>query len=258
MKRILHKLSLLTVAIFLFTSSYAQNPAVIAIESQLTDIEGVFVPDTKVGISLLILNSSGESCYENDKTIETDDLGNLKMFIEDVPVLFADGTGSDPAVIQLTLTSPGNDSWLEEDIFEVKYLMTIEGSEANPEYTITRMEGQKLNYEYKSDIWKFQDIYPFAYIKSTFLVSFNKEIADAKSLLMVAHEFFEESAENYMEGDHMDAEEETAPSRGLKGGFAVGGLNQKEKAAAPTRGLKGSYAVGGLNQKEKDKKEEED
>ena len=229
MKSILHKLSLLTLAIFLFTYSYAQNPTVIAIEAQLTDLEGVFVPNAKVDISLLILNSSGESCYEKDKSIATDDIGNLKLFIEDITELFAKGTGSDPAVIQLTLTSPGDDPWLVEDEFEVKYLMTIEGDEANPEYSITRMEGQKLNYEYKSDIWKFQDIYPFAYIKSTFLVSFNKEIADAKSLLMVAHEFFGESGENYMDDLGKEAVEEAAPSRGLKGGFAVGGLNQKDK-----------------------------
>lgn len=227
MKNVFHKLSLLALAMFIFTISHAQNPAVIAIESQLTDIEGEILPCAEMNISLHVLNSSGKLSYEVDKAIKTDDLGNLKLCIEDVPTLFVEGTSSDPAIIKISITSTGDDDWLEEKEFVVKYLITTDNKE-NPEYSLTRMEGQKLNYEYLSDIWKFQDIYPFAYIKSTFLISFNEEIADGKSLIMVANEFFGESEDMMGDGDTVK-ENEAPPSRGVKGGFAVGGLNQQKK-----------------------------
>ncbi len=227
MKNITHKLPLLLIAIFLFSVSYAQDPTVLVIESQLTNIEGELVQNTNIDVSLLVLNSSGQLSYEKDKTIATDELGVLSLFIEDVPALFVNGSGSDPVVIQLSITSPEEDSWLEEDKFVVKYLMTMKGDEANSEYALTRMEGQKLNYEYQSDIWSFQDIYPFAYIKSTFLFSFNADIADAKSLIMVAQEFFGEGGKDCMEDTDKSQVKEAPASRGIKGGYAVGGVQKK-------------------------------
>ncbi len=223
MKNIIREISAAVLMLSMLTVAYSQNPSVIVIESQLTDIEGESVPVVNMDLTVLILDSNGEQCYEDNKTITTNDLGTFQYFIEETPQLFKAGIGSDPAEIQLTITSPDDDAWLEEGKFIVKYLMTLEGDKENPEYFLTRMEGQKLNYEYRSDIWKFNDIYPFAYISSTFLISFNEEIADAKSLLMVAQEFFSES-------ENKNAEEMEAPpasSRGIKGGPAVGGFKKK-------------------------------
>lgn len=215
---------MLALAIFMFSTSFAQDPSVITIESQLSDIEGTNISNSEIGASLLILNSSGQLSYENDFSLTTNDQGVFLMYIEDIPDLFVNGEGSDPVVMKITLTSSENDTWLEEDQFVVKYMLKCEGDKENRAYSLTRTEGQQLNYEYQSDIWKFQDIYPFAYIKSTFLFSFNKDITDAKSLLMVANEFFKESE---LDEEDMVKEKEAAPSRGIKGGYAVGGIQKK-------------------------------
>ena len=226
MQKNIFKTSVIVAALFIFATSYSQSPEAIVIQSKLTDINGDFVQVRKVDISLSVLNSSGVNCFEKSKSLVTDNKGDFILLIEDVPELFVDGSGSDPAVIQLSITSPEKDTWLEEDKFLVKYLLTISGSEAYPEYTLTRMEGQKLNYEYRSDIWKFSDLYPFAYLKCTFLLSFNNEITDAESLLMAAQGFFGESDDSPSEDVESEAPSPPA-SRGLKGGYAVGGLKKK-------------------------------
>lgn len=224
MKNNLLKLSMIVLAVSIAGLAYSQNPSTIAIKSHLTNIEEEAVANTKIDVSLSVLNSEGVKCFETEKSLVTKNDGSLALYIQDLPPVFSKGSGSDPVVIQLTITSPDGDSWLEEEKFMVKYLLTISGSAGNTEYALTRMEGQKLNYEYATDIWKFDDIYPFAYIHSSFLFSFNEDITDAESLILAADALFKAS-----EGEKMaDPSLKTAPaSRGVKGSPAVGGYKKK-------------------------------
>lgn len=214
---------MIVLAVSIASLAYSQNPSTIAIKSLLTNIEGEAVANAAIDASLFVLNSEGLKCFETEKSLVTKNDGSFALYIQDLPPIFSMGSGSDPAVIQLTITSPGGDSWLEEDKFMVKYLLTISGYAGNTEYALTRMEGQKLNHEYATDIWKFDDIYPFAYIQSSFLFSFNEDITDTESLILAADALFEASEEE-------DMVEPSAPppaSRGVKGSPAVGGYKKK-------------------------------
>ena len=224
MKKILLKLSMILLTLSIAGLAYSQNPSTIVLKSHLTNIEGEAVANANINTSLFVLNSEGEKCFEVEKSMVTKEDGSIVLFIQNLTPVFTKGSDSDPAVIQLKITSPDGDSWLEEDKFVVKYLFTITGKGKNTEYALTRMEGQKLNYEYATDIWKFDDIYPFAYIRSSFLVSFNEDISDAESLLLAAEALFNANKEEKL------APPEATPqpsSRGIKGGAAVGGYKKK-------------------------------
>jgi len=225
MKQIIRKLLLLVITVSIFTVVNSQNPSTIVLQSQLTDIEGEVVQNAALTTSIIILNSAGQQCFESEETLSTDGNGVFQISIQDFKPLFIKKSDSDPVVIQLTIKSDDEAGWLEEDEFIVKYLLKSESFDGFIEYSITRMEGQKLNFEYQSDIWMFTDIYPFAYMRSIFFFSFNEDITDPESLLLAAKSMFDtkEAAE--------ESEMESPPppsSRGIKGGYAVGGYNKTD------------------------------
>ncbi len=226
MKRIIRKFSLLILAVSLFTVSYSQNPSTIILESQLTDIDGEIVQNAALKTSLTIINSAGEQCFEREEFTTTNNQGIFQLSLQDFAPLFINNFESGPVVIQLTIVSNDNGKWLEEDEFEVKYLLKSEIFDGFMEYSITRMEGQKLNYEYQSDIWMFTDIYYFAYIKTMFLLSFNDDITDPESLLLAAKSMFDKP--EAVEADEAIESPAPPPSRGIKGGYAVGGYNKTD------------------------------
>ncbi len=225
MKQIIRKLLLLVLTVSMYTGAYSQNPSTILLQSQLTNIDGEIVKNTELTTSIIIINAAGKQCYKSKETLFTDGEGIFQLSIQDFNPLFIKKSESDPVVIQLTIVSDDENKWLEEDEFEVKYLLKSEIYDGFMEYSITRMEGQKLNYEYQSDIWMFTDVYPFAYIRSMFLLSFNDDITDPESLLLAAKSLFDK------QGVAEDMEIESAPppsSRGIKGGYAVGGYNKTD------------------------------
>lgn len=224
MKKNLLQSGLILLALFLAGSAYSQNPSTIALKSHLTNIEGEVVANAKIDASLIVINSEGKQCFDVEQSIITKADGSFSLFMQDLPPIFTKGKASEPAVIQLTITSPSGDSWLEEDKFLVKYLFTKTGNAQFTEYSLTRMEEQKLNHEYATDIWKFDDVYPFAYIKSSFLVSFNDDITDAESLILAAEALFDA---NEAEDKAPSNKVKPPSSRGIKGGAAVGGYKKR-------------------------------
>lgn len=205
--------SSLIIILMLFTDLLnGQSPVTIVFKGALADDQELAIKNESCAITAEIRNSQEQLFYQTEGQVITDDRGVFIFPLTDLPALFSTPTG----MVELTLQITSNSSWLAEGKFSVKY--HIQRIAAN-NLQITRFEGQKLNKEIFNPLEIYSDVYPLAYLKGVFLLSFTEELKDPDKILGI-----------YLEMDHPEVENAPSPpaDRGVKGGYAVGGYKTKK------------------------------
>jgi hypothetical protein len=175
-------------------------------EAPLANVECTFL--------FSIVNSNEENLFESEANLISTDLGNFTIVFQNIPSIFSDNSSKEMVDLVIVMSSDGE--WLENGRFLLKYHLTKLGPES---YNITRFEGQELNINFKHPIWEFRDLYPLAYLSSKFMISFNPDLTDPDKIIQACYEL--DPSQNI-----------TAPpskSRGVKGGYAVGGYRSDQK-----------------------------
>ena len=183
----------------------------------LADIEGhAIIEDTfRLTIHLRGINDS-ENLFEHDSIVATDKEGWFAFTIDHVTkyMMSEDGTWK-PILLQLEFNPDTHTEWLDQGSdFLVTY--TLEPSKsAGALFQMTRMEGSSLEVYSETHLHAFRDLYPFAYLTGGFLITDQPPIDS----LSVA------DLRQWLTPGELD-EEDT--SRGIKGGFPVGGYRKKK------------------------------
>jgi len=198
---------------------FSQSPVTIVFGGQLSDMDEVILANKEGMMEFSIINGEEKQIGEYSSTFTTNELGKFMVSFNELGTIFNEMKTAEIANFLITLKPAEGEDWLPDEKFTVKYhLQKI----APDDYKMTRYEGQVLNYSYRMPVWLFTDLYPLAYLKSTFMISFSEDISDAKEIIGIC----EEMSEGH---DMKKSEDEVAPNRGVKGGFAVGGYKAKKK-----------------------------
>jgi len=210
----------LFIAAFLFSGVFliAQNPITLIWEGTLTDINGAFVANEECLVSLSIETSDEEVLFKNESAVTTNETGEFLYLAETLPPVFSDNWEKELVDIEISIKAAEGASWLEEDEFVIKYHFEKNKIDS---FTMTRFEGQVLNYSKLNPIWQFTDLYPFGYLNSTFMISLNKEFADPESIMTIC-----KMMQNEIEKIPPTKAEPAPAKRGIKGGYAVGGVKK--------------------------------
>lgn len=187
-------------------------------QGMLSDIQGRRIADEPFDLSLKIISGTDKSIlWEALSSTRTDAEGWFSYAIKEISAyLMEEGRFTDPLVIQMEFLPNAGTKWLRKgDDFLVSYTLSPATIDNSVHLKMTRMEGSELVVHTEDHLYAFKDMYPFAYLTGGFLLTdqppVNTEsIEDLKKWL---------SPDSEMEGD--------AASRGIKGGFPVGGYRKK-------------------------------
>ncbi|MEX0988561.1 MAG: hypothetical protein WD052_13870 [Bacteroidales bacterium] len=217
--------ALVLVASFLMVNSTvnAQSPVTILFNGVLTDIEDTSISNDTVNIDFTIISSDEEPLFNKKITVPTTAAGEFMADFTNLPELFNSSANRQLVDIVVVMNSVNGASWMDQKDFMVKYHFEKLGNE---EYSITRFEGQTMEHYDMHPLWDFNDVYPFGYLNSRFMISFSTELSDPNSIIAilddipVPEEVYEEAAPAPMAAP-------PPPQRGVKGGYAVGGYKKK-------------------------------
>ena len=214
MRRAFKHISLLAILAISASLLIAQTPVTIIFNGSLTDIEGEAVAGEKCFVNITYTGESGDKLHNETTSVVTDDRGSFSLVQNELPLLFKETSSGNTVSIQVEISAAENAEWLNDETFSIKYHLSRTAPEA---YEMTRYEGQKLNYTYQGPVWVFSDVYPFGYLKSTFMISLSDEYKDPDKLRIIC---------NKMQGASEDVAPDAPAKRGLKGGYAVGGYQK--------------------------------
>jgi len=213
------KLALVTAGILAgILSLTGQTTIDLNFQGMLSDIQGRKIADEPFDLSLKIISGSDKTVlWEALSSTRTDSEGWFSFSINEISAyLMEDGKFSDPLLIQLELLPNSGTNWLRKgEDFLVSYTLSPVSIDNSVHLKMTRMEGSELVVHTEDHLYAFKDQYPFAYLTGGFLLTDQPpvneaSIEDLKQWL---------SPDSKMEGE--------AASRGIKGGFPVGGYRKK-------------------------------
>ena len=121
-----------------------------------------------------------------------------------------------PVIIRMEFLPSYGTSWMRKgDEFLVTYTLTPEQPDQTIHMKMTRMEGSDLVVHSEDHLYAFKDQYPFAYLTGGFVLTdqppvSEESIADLRQWLSPSGQV-----------------ERSEGSRGVKGGFPVGGYRKK-------------------------------
>jgi hypothetical protein len=203
-----------------------QKPVTIVYQGTLTDMEGDIISDKQIRADLSFLDDQGNSVYSVIEESRISEYGTFDIAVEDIPEWISD---DNTYRIRITLHNTAGENWLLDGTFDLDYTLTAEKTGSTYTYILKRFEGLILEARSEGQLWQFNDLYPFAYLSSRFMISFNSDISEPEDVEILCNEFFNTP------GEGEDAMKKAAPaaqseqrSRGLKGGYAVGGYQDDD------------------------------
>ena len=191
-------------------SLWAQTPFTIVYEGTLADTSSPVANET-IKATIVISNDEGEKVFSKDAIVKTSDAGVFQFTLINLPYIFDSQRTTETAELTVIIKPDEESSWIDEDDLKVKFHLEKDFSINHKDYILIRFEGQKLNYSYENNVWNYQDLYPFGYLSSRFMISYNPELTDANKVIKLCDKLSESTAK--------------AAPRGIKGGFAIGGYN---------------------------------
>jgi hypothetical protein len=204
-----------TLLIFMLHPMAGQAGHELRFQGLLADIEGVPIGEDIFQLNVLVHQiNNREILYEFSSVKTTDKEGWFGFTIEDVTQYMMQENGTcKPVVLQLEFIPDTHTNWMEEgNDFLVTY--TLEPSKTTGAvFQMTRMEGSALEVYSDAHLHAFRDHYPFAYLTGGFLLSDQPPI-DSLSIADLRQ--------------WLTPDEEEDASRGVKGGFPVGGYRKKK------------------------------
>ena len=212
----------LIIALLLFTtmfSGYSQGSVRLNFEGIMKDIEENRIAEDEFKLLInVISNPSGDILLEKSHTLLTDKQGWFGFDIGEFDRFFSmDQSGTSTIFINLELIPTRNSKWIEQGRnFPVSYKILKVTKSDSLLFEIARMEGsraEELRFSNLDDMLFFRDTYPFGYLQGGFMISLD---LSSEKLAILRNIIDEDS----------DASGEATKSRGVKGGFAVGGYRK--------------------------------
>jgi len=175
-------------------------------------IEGSF----RLNINILSETES-ITLWKNSLLIATDDKGWFGFEIKDFERFFDEHhVNSSTLTIQLALSPTEDTRWNDaNNSFEISYTIKRFVRSDSLLFQITRMDDAELLFHQFEDVLFFSDPYPFSYLQGGFMLS-----------LDTTHEKLVNLRANIKRDPDSSGEE--TKSRGIKGGFAVGGYSRDQ------------------------------
>jgi hypothetical protein len=182
----------------------------------LADIEGTAIMEDTFTLAIQIHPVNKQNMlYEYTSQAETDGTGWFGFTISNIAEFMMEEDGSwKSIVLQMEFSPNTHTDWIKEgNDFLVNY--TLAPSKiAGDLFQMTRMEGSGLEVYSEEHLHAFRDHYPFAYLTGGFLITDQPPI-DSLSIT------------DLRQWLTPTEEDEDAASRGIKGGFPVGGYRKK-------------------------------
>lgn len=212
-------LILVAACLFVTAISVTGQPTIdLAFQGMLTDIQGKRICNEQFNLSLKVLSDPGKKIlWQNEKPIETNEEGWFGYSIPGISqFLMQDGQMKAPVIIQMKFLPGSETGWMRKgDDFLVSYTLTPTLVDRSIQMKMTRMEGSDLVIHSEEHLYAFKDQYPFAYLTGGFVMTdqppvSKNSIADLRQWLLPSGQV-----------------EDGATSRGVKGGFPVGGYRKK-------------------------------
>lgn len=204
---------------FAATSLFSQGSVRLNFEGIMKDIEENRIAEDEFKLLInVISNPSGEILLEKSHTLLTDKQGWFGFDIGEFDRFFTlDQSGTSTIFINLELIPTRNSKWIEQGrSFPVSYKILKVAKSDSLLFEIARMEGsraEELRFLNQDDMLFFRDTYPFGYLQGGFMISLD---LSSEKLAILRNIIDEDS----------DTSGEATKSRGVKGGFAVGGYRK--------------------------------
>lgn len=200
-----------------FNSLTAQGTLQLNFQGMLMKLEQgredqIFSSDELELVVLLKEEPSGQTIKETKYSITTDKEGWFGFEIPDFQNIFGNRTGTSEVTIQMELFPTAISRWASQgNDFMVTYTVKKVPRNDSLLFEITRIDRSILDFSQLDDVLLFTDNYPFLYLKGGFMLSVNY------------------TEENLVGLRYAISGAEVTKSRGIKGGFAVGGYQKKDR-----------------------------
>jgi hypothetical protein len=195
-----------------------QNSIDLTFQGLLSDIQGNRIAAEPFDLSMKVLSVADQTIlWEARSATGTDPEGWFSFTINGISAyLTENGKLTRPLVIQLSFFPREGTHWLRKgDDFQVSYTLSPIAVTGDVQLKMTRTEGSELIIHTEDHLYAFKDQYPFAYLTGGFLITDQPPISQG-------------SVEDLQQWLSPDSEmEKDAASRGIKGGFPVGGYRKK-------------------------------
>ncbi|HER07470.1 MAG TPA: hypothetical protein ENO20_01040 [Bacteroides sp.] len=196
----------------------AQNGIDLAFQGMLSDVHGNRISNEQFNLSVRVLSVPGSDLlWQSQSVVETDDEGWFGFSIPSISrYLGTNGRMEVPVIIRMEFLSGAGSGWISQgDEFTVTYTLAPVLIDQTTQLTITRMEGSDLMVHSEEHLYAFKDQYPFAYLTGGFILTDEPPVStaaiqDLKEWLCPPEQMVPGSS-----------------SRGVKGGFPVGGYRKK-------------------------------
>ncbi|MBN1132763.1 MAG: hypothetical protein JXR52_05865 [Bacteroidales bacterium] len=160
-------------------------------------------------LNVKVLNQSGDRVlWKETFSLTTDSQGWFGFEINDFDRFFNPESNVSLLSVKMELAPSVSSTWKEG--LSVAYSITRLFENDSVFFKISRMDESELTFLEYQDALFYRDMYPFIYLQGGFMLSLDETPDQLNSLRMS------------IEGDSAAAGEKVK-SRGLKGGFAVGG-----------------------------------
>lgn len=196
---------------------FAQETLSLNYEGVLKDIEENTIQEDEFELIVNVLSvPDGKTLWEKTYQAKSDMEGWFGFEIEEFNSLFGTDNGSASVEVHLGFFPMPDSRWIDQGSdFLVSYTIKRHQTEDSLVFEINRMEGSVLSFSQYNDVLFFQDTYPFAYLQGGFMIAMDNTEANLSSLRDIISGVAE-------------GKEKSARSRGLKGGFAVGGYRKNQ------------------------------
>jgi hypothetical protein len=217
---LLKKQFILSLACLIITGiSIAAQPTVdLAFQGMLSDIRGNRISSEPFNLLVKVLSiPDKEILWQSQSTATTDEEGWFGYSITDISrYMVKEGEMKIPVIIQMEFLPVSTTSWMSAgDDFMVTYTLSPTMTDQSIQMKMTRMEGSDLVVHSEEHLYAFKDQYPFAYLTGGFVLTDQPPVA-------------RNSVEDLRQWLAPPGDTEPGSvSRGVKGGFPVGGYRKK-------------------------------
>ncbi|MEN8229701.1 MAG: hypothetical protein ABFS38_16185, partial [Bacteroidota bacterium] len=187
-------------------------------QGKLSDIQGRSISNEPFDLLVQLKPELGQEVFfEFSSSTKTNEEGWFGFTISEISrYLLKEGEISETIVIRMEFLPNENTKWMRNgDSFMVTYTLAPKLVGESKQLKITRTDGTELVLHSEDHLYAFRDQDPYAYLTGGFLVT-NKPPITSQSIADLQH---------WLSPD--DQDEESAASRGVKGGFPSGGYYKK-------------------------------
>lgn len=184
----------------------------------LSDIQGRRIANEPFNLSLKVVSTGDQSVlWEAVSSTSTDKEGWFSFTINEIATfLKKDGKFTNTVVIRMEFFPKEGTRWLRQgDDFFVSYTLSPVTTDDDIQLKMIRTEGSELVAHTEDHLYAFKDRYPFAYLTGGFLITDKPPVSQGS---------IDDLQQWLSPGEEID---DHAGSRGIKGGFPVGGYRKK-------------------------------